>query len=65
MLGLLLESKSKIRQGVDGFAFEGIDGAGIFSGVLESGVTEKGGDSLFRSIPVHFSGASPFSIGLR
>lgn len=39
-------SKRNFRQGVDGFAFEGIDGAGVFLGVLEPGVSEKRGDGF-------------------
>lgn len=38
MQAVLHVSEREIRQGVDGFAFEGIDGAGVFFGVLESGV---------------------------
>lgn len=39
-------SKRNFRQRVDGFAFEGIDGTGVFLGVLESGVTEERGDGF-------------------
>lgn len=38
--------EGNIRKGVDGFAFEGIDGAGVFLGVLEPGVSEKRGDGF-------------------
>lgn len=38
--------KGAIPQGVDGFAFERIDGASIFLGVLEAGVAEERGNSL-------------------
>ncbi len=41
MQAVLQISKGNIRQGVDGFAFEGIDGAGVFFGVLESGIEAK------------------------
>ena len=34
-------SEREIRQRVDGFAFERIDGSGALFGVLESGVTEE------------------------
>ncbi len=39
-------SKGYIRQGVNGFAFEGIDGSGVFLGVLESSVTEERGNDF-------------------
>ena len=39
--GFAYTSKGNIRPGVDGFAVVGIDGAGVFLGMFESGVAEE------------------------
>ena len=43
---ILFNIQSNIRQEVDGFAFERIDGAGVFFGVLEAGMTDEQGNSF-------------------
>lgn len=45
-LGHTRQRGRSIGQGVDGFAFEGIDGASVLFGMFESGIAESRGNGF-------------------